>query len=54
VEARISSQLRQGSLAQLAIGLFPHAHDQLNLKRHRQRAEAMLIALFTANNKAMP
>lgn len=36
---------------QLAIGLFPHAHDQLNLKRHHQRAEAMLIALFTANNR---
>jgi hypothetical protein len=39
---------------QLAIGLFPHAHDQLNLRRHHQRAEAMLIALFTANNRAMP
>jgi crossover junction endodeoxyribonuclease RuvC len=39
---------------QLAIGLFPHAHDQLSLNRHHQRAEAMLIALFTANNRAMP
>jgi crossover junction endodeoxyribonuclease RuvC len=39
---------------QLAIGLFPHAHNQLNLRRHHQRAEAMLIALFTANNRAMP
>jgi crossover junction endodeoxyribonuclease RuvC len=39
---------------QLAIGLFPHAHGLLNLRRHHQRAEAMLIALFTANNRAMP
>src|SRR5262245_62087131 len=39
---------------QLAIGLFPHAHEPLNLKSHHQRAEAMLIALFTANNRAMP
>jgi Holliday junction resolvasome RuvABC endonuclease subunit len=36
---------------QFAIGLFPHAHAQLNLRRHHQRAEAMLIALFTANNR---
>src|SRR5262249_33911103 len=34
---------------QLAIQLFPHAHDLLALKKHHQRAEAMLIALFTAN-----
>jgi Holliday junction resolvasome RuvABC endonuclease subunit len=39
---------------QLAIQLFPHAHDRLNLKRHHQRAEAMLIALFTANNRGAP
>jgi crossover junction endodeoxyribonuclease RuvC len=37
---------------QLAIGLFPHAHDQLNLRRHHQRAEAMLVALFVANSRA--
>jgi crossover junction endodeoxyribonuclease RuvC len=36
---------------QLAIQLFPQAHDQLNLKRHHQRAEAMLVALFAANNE---
>lgn len=39
---------------QLAIQLFPHAHDQLALKKHHQRAEAMLIALFTANNRNTP
>lgn len=39
---------------QLAIQLFPHTHDQLALKRHHQRAEAMLIALFTANNRGAP
>ena len=39
---------------QLAIQLFPHAHERLVLKKHHQRAEAMLIALFTANNRAMP
>jgi crossover junction endodeoxyribonuclease RuvC len=39
---------------QLAIQLFPHAHDQLALKKHHQRAEAMLIALFTANNRGAP
>lgn len=36
---------------QLAIQLFPHAHGELNLKRWHNRAEAMLIALFTANNR---
>lgn len=39
---------------QLAIQLFPHAHDQLALKKHHQRAEAMLIALFTANHRGAP
>ena len=38
---------------QLAIGLFPHAHNQLNLRRHHQRAEAMLIALFAASNRGV-
>jgi Holliday junction resolvasome RuvABC endonuclease subunit len=38
---------------QLAIGLFPHAHDRLSLKRHHQRAEAMLVALFTANKPVL-
>jgi hypothetical protein len=38
---------------QLQIGLFPHAHDRLSLKRDHQRAEATLLALFTAN-KPMP
>jgi crossover junction endodeoxyribonuclease RuvC len=37
---------------QLAIQLFPHAHDQLALKKHHQRAEAMLIALYTVNNRS--
>jgi|SRR5262249_53009765 len=36
---------------QLAIGLFPHAHGDLNLKKHHQRAEAMLIALYMANSR---
>lgn len=37
---------------QLAIQLFPHAHNLLNLRKHHQRAEAMLIALFTAKEAA--
>ena len=39
---------------QLAIQLFPDAHDQLALKKHHQRAEAMLIALYAANHGDAP
>jgi Holliday junction resolvasome RuvABC endonuclease subunit len=39
---------------QLAIQLFPHAHDRLARKKDHQRAEAMLLALYAANNRSAP
>jgi crossover junction endodeoxyribonuclease RuvC len=33
-----------------ALQLFPAAHDQLSLKKHHQRADAILLALFGAKH----
>src|SRR5262249_55951512 len=38
---------------QLAIQLFPHAHDRLARKKDHQRWEAMLIALFAASHRGV-
>jgi crossover junction endodeoxyribonuclease RuvC len=39
---------------QLALQQFPSAHALLTCKKDHQRAEAMLIALFAANNRGAP
>jgi Holliday junction resolvasome RuvABC endonuclease subunit len=33
-----------------ALQLFPSAHDQLTLKKHHQRADALLLALYGAKH----
>jgi crossover junction endodeoxyribonuclease RuvC len=39
---------------QLALQRFPTAHDRLARKMDHQRAEALLLALYVANNRGAP